>query len=81
MVRRENIFLVVLLKTLCALTIDLSHPVILYREKSLVNKCIKTILKEHYYYKKMIKRLFNKNLAMATKGMLRQYCLPKEKIK
>ena len=81
MVRRENIFLVVLLKTLCALTIDLSHPVILYRGKSLVNKCIKTILKEHYYCKKMIKKLLNKNVVMTTKDMLRQYCLQKEKIK
>ena len=41
-----------------------SKSVVLYREKNAVYKFIEAILKERNYCKKVIKKLFNKNLVM-----------------
>ena len=62
----NNIFLVVLLTTLCVLTIDLASKLPFPYEKSTVNKIIKAILKEYDYCKKVMKKHFNKNLVMTV---------------
>ena len=43
-----------------------SKLVVLYRGKNAVNKFIEAILKENKYFKKMIKKHFNKNLVTSV---------------
>ena len=47
---------------------NFSKPVDLYRGKNSVNKFIKAIPKENEYYKKMMKKHFNKNLVMSVEN-------------
>ena len=64
----ENIkimFLVVLLINLC-FDNKYSKDVVLYRGKNAVLKFIKSVLKEHGYCKKLIKKYFNKKLIMTA---------------
>ena len=42
--------------------INLASQEVLYRGENAANKFIKAILEEHDYYKKVIKKHFNKNL-------------------
>ena len=43
-----------------------NKPVVHYRGKNAVNTFIEAILKENGYCKKLIKKLFNKNLLMSV---------------
>ena len=63
----EGTFLAVWPIKLCVLIIDNSKPVVLYRGQNAVHIFIETILKEHYYCKKVIKKHFDKNLVMSKK--------------
>ena len=48
-----------------------SELVVLYREKNATTKVIETILKEYDYFRKVIKKHCNKNLAMTTENVRR----------
>ena len=41
-----------------------SKPIVVYRSKNAAYEFIKAILEEHKYFKKMLKKHFNKNLIM-----------------
>ena len=43
-----------------------SKPIVLYKRKNVVYKFTEPILKEYEYYKKVMKKHFNKNLAMSA---------------
>ena len=62
---QENIPCSLTYKTVC---IDdrLNKPVVLYRAKNTVYKFIAAILKECEYCKRVLKRHFNKNLAVTV---------------
>ena len=61
------IFLAVLLNKVLCIDNKFSKKVVLYRGENAVYKFIEAILNEYDYYKKLIKKHFNKNLIMSAK--------------
>ena len=60
------IFLVVLLIKLSVLMIDLAKKLFFIEKKNAIYRFIEAICKEYRYCKKVIKKHFNKNLAMSA---------------